>query len=280
MQARPWLVAILCVVLAGCSATRLVYNQLDWGLVWYLNRYFTLDDEQDAALRESVARNLEWHRTTQLPGYAQFFRGLIEELDGDVTPEMLDRRYDEIIAFWDEFVVHITPDVAAFFALLDQSQIDEFLENMEEENSDLWDEYAGETPEERQERRRKAALKGIRRTIGRLDAEQKELINAYLDTMVDVADEWMEGRRIWQQEFVDLMKSRPPEPEFSDRLTNLMIDPNQFDDPAYRRTVEQNRWIVLEMMADLFNQMDEKQSARASNRLGRYARDFEILSSQ
>ena len=41
-----------------------------------------------------------------------------------------------------------------------------------------------------------------------------------------------------------------------------------------------NRQIVLEMISELIGQMDEKQHARLSKRVNRYARDFEILSVQ
>ena len=79
--------------MAGCSATRLVYNQLDWGIVWYLNGFFSLEEEQEEELRAAVTRNLEWHRQTQLPKYAQFCRELDAELANGVTPEMLEGRY-------------------------------------------------------------------------------------------------------------------------------------------------------------------------------------------
>ena len=59
---QRWPVLLLCVFLAGCSATRLVYNQIDWILVWYISDYFTLEDEQEDLLKESVERNMEWHR--------------------------------------------------------------------------------------------------------------------------------------------------------------------------------------------------------------------------
>jgi hypothetical protein len=271
---------ILCVLLAGCSATRLLYNQLDWGIVWYLNGFFSLTSEQKDALRDSVERNLQWHRETQLPQYAEFARALDQDIAGEITVESLGQRNAEIVAFWDTFILYTVPDVAAFFQLLDQEQLDDFLENLEEENSELWDEYAGETSEERIEKRQRSAIKGIRRIIGPLDDEQEALIRSYMGAMTDVADEWMVGRRLWQEEFVKLIKSRPPEPEFSDGLTNLMLDPNQFDSPEYRIKVEKNFQITLEMLTELINKMNEEQRARFSKRLNQFAMDFDWLSAQ
>lgn len=280
MRSKSWLVVLLCILLSGCSATRFIYNQIDWGIVWYLNGFFSLDEEQEAELDAAVARNLDWHRTTQLPKYARFCRELDEEFKGEITSEMLSRRYEEIIGFWDEFIRHTVPDVAAFFALLDQEQIDDFLENLDDDNDELWDEYAGETPEVRLQRRERAAIKSTRRVIGRLNDAQKALIREHMGKMRDVAGEWMEGRRVWQAEFVNLIRTRPPEPGFTERLTDLMLNPNQFDAPEYRRKVEYNKHVVLEMTVALLEQMDDEQRTRLSKRLWRYARDFEVLSAQ
>jgi hypothetical protein len=277
---KSWLVIILCTLLTGCSATRLLYNQLDWGIVWYLNGFFSLDGEQKDALRESVERNLQWHRDTQLPQYAELARALEQDITGPVTVDLLEARNDEIIAFWDVFVLHTVPDVAAFFLLLNQEQLDEFLANLEEENSELWDEYAGETPEERIERRDRSAIKGIRRIVGPLDEEQEVLIRSHLSKMNDVADEWMVGRRLWQEAFVKLIKTRPIEPEFSERLVDLMLDPNQFDSSEYRAKVEENFQITLQMLAELINDMNDQQRARLSGRLSQFAADFDWLSVQ
>ena len=280
MRSKFWLIIFLCILLSACSATRLVYNQLDWGIVWYLNGFFSLDEDQEDELRAAVTRNLEWHRRTQLQKYARFCRELDAEIQGEVTSEMLSRRFEQIIEFWDEFVRHTVPDVAAFFSSLDQEQIDDFLANLDDDNDELWDEYAGETPEARLQRRERAAIKNTRRIIGRLNDEQEALIREYMARMLDVAGEWMEGRRIWQSELVKLIQARPPEPEFSERLTDLMLDPNQFDAPEYRRKVEYNQRVVMEMTVALIGQMDDEQRARLSKRLMRFARDFEILSAQ
>jgi hypothetical protein len=280
VRRKTCFVIFLCVLLTGCSATRLLYNQLDWGIVWYLNGFFSLTGEQKDALRDSVERNLQWHRDTQLPQYAELARAMERDIAGPVTVELLTERNDEIVAFWDTFIQQTVPDVVAFFRLLDDDQIDEFLESLEEENSELWDEYAGETAEEKIERRERSAIKGIRRIIGPLDDEQEDLIRSHMGRMTDVSDEWMVGRRLWQEEFVKLVKSRPPEPEFGERMASLMLDPNQFDGPEYRLKVERNFEITLEMLVELINEMDDKQRARFSGRLIEYAMDFEWLSVQ
>ena len=277
---HPWLVLLLCIILSGCSATRIVYNQLDWVIVWYLNGFFSLNEEQEEKLRESVARNIEWHRTTQLPKYAAFCRELDQEMAGTLSPEILERRYEKMTELWDEFIMQTLPDVSAFFLSLDQEQIDEFIENLEENNEELWEEFAGESAEDRLERRQKQAIKGVKRAVGRLTDDQKELIRAYTANMHDVSVEWMEGRKAWQADFRALILERPPEPAFTERLTQFMIEPNHQDAPAYREKVDENRQTVFAMFTALSELFSDKQRARLSKRLNNYAEDFEALAFQ
>lgn len=278
---RSWIrivcVLCLCAFLGACSTTRFAYNQLDWIAVWYLNGYFSLDDTQEAQLRDAVTRNMEWHRRNQLPQYAEFCRQLERDAAGILTTEMLEARFEQMMTMWDEFIRRALPDVSAFFLSLSDEQIDEFIENLEDNNQELWDEYAGETVEERIERREKAAFKGFKRVVGRLTDEQKEVIRSYMANMHDVSEYWMESRRRWQLDFRDLVKERPAEPEFTERLTTLMLDPNRTDDSAYRQKVDENRHTFIAMTVALAGVLTDKQRERVSKRLKNYARDFEIL---
>ncbi|MBT8442288.1 MAG: hypothetical protein KJO76_07875 [Gammaproteobacteria bacterium] len=277
---RVFLTGILCLFLAACSTTRFAYNQLDWIVVWYLNGYFSLDETQEAELRDAVQRNLEWHRRSQLPKYAAFARQVDRDIAGPMTTDLLEQRLDEATGFLDAALRYMLPDVSAFFLMLSDEQIDEFIANLEDDNKELWTDYGGETPEERLERRERAAFKGFKRVFGRLNVEQKTLIRTYMANMHDVSEYWIESRRRWQVDFRDLMIERPPEPEFSERLTALMIDPNRTDDPGYRDKVEENKSVFMEMTVALIGILTDKQRARFSDKMKSFARDFETLSIQ
>ena len=255
--------------------------QMDWIAVWFISDFFTLDDEQEDRLEEAVKRNLEWHRHDQLPKYAQLLREIERETSaGVVSIEMMENHYVRFIVLWDEFIVQTMPDVSAFFLTLNQEQIDEFIGNLEESNQEMWEEYAGKTLEERQENRQKGAIKALERIFGDLSDEQKELIWSYQSGLHDVSLEWMASRRQWQQDFRDLVVERPPEPEFSDRMTYLMLEPNRADTPEYRQHVEENRKTMMAMIMALSAGLTDKQRGRFSKRLKKYARNFEILSIQ
>jgi hypothetical protein len=269
-----------CLVISGCSTTRFLYDQLDWLIIWRLNGYFSLDEEQEQELRRIVKDTLEWVRVEQLPQYAVFLRAASQEFREPVTVEMLVRRAEEMIRLFDAFLVHIVPDTAAFLASLNRDQIDELLENLEGNNQELWDEYAGRSPERRQQRRERAVVRNTQRFTGRLHDGQRAMIRSYTSSMHDVALEWIDGRRIWQQEFRALLEQRPPAAEYEARLTELFLDPNRGDAPDYREKVDQNRLIILQMSAELVNGLTDKQRDRLIRRLNNYARDFDALAAR
>lgn len=277
-RARRWLVLCLCLFLAGCSATRLVYNRLDWLVVWYVSDFFTLDDGQEERLELLVRKNVDWHRHDQLPKYAR----LVREIDRDattgaVTLATIDGHYARMIELWDEFIVQTTPDVSEFFLLLSAEQIDEFIANLEESNQEFWEEYAGRTAEERRENRHKSTIRAMERLLGRLSRDQRDLVRLYQDGLHDVSLEWMAGRRQWQQEFRDLVVERPPEPEFSQRMTRLMLAPNHNDRDEYRLLVEENRLLMMRMVVALNAELTDKQRKKFSHRMKKLARNIEIL---
>ncbi|MAF84858.1 MAG: DUF6279 family lipoprotein [Gammaproteobacteria bacterium] len=272
---------MLCIFLAGCSATRVVYNQLDWVFTWYLSDFFTLDDEQEDWLDAAVERNIEWHRRNQLPAYAQLLREIERGVSsGDMTLDSLEHHYTNFIVLWDEFVVQVTPDVAAFFLTLSQAQVEEFIANLEESNQELWEEYAGKTPEERKKSRQDGGIKAFDRIFGSLSSEQEDLVRSYQSSLHDVSLEWMASRRQWQQDFRALALERPPEPEFSNRLTDLLLDPNGKDSLQHRQLVDENRRIIMTMVIALSEELTDKQRKRFSKRAKKISRNLEILSGQ
>ena len=247
-------------------------------MVWYISDFFTLDDEQEEWLEDAVERNIEWHRRDQLPKYARLLREInTEATTGVLTLEMMERHHTQFLVLWDEFIVQTAPDVTAFFMTLSDEQIDEFIENLEESNQELWEEFAGQTPEERRKSRQDSAIKGLKRVFGRLSDDQEALVRSYLSSMYDVSLEWMASRRQWQRDFHDLVIERPPEPEFSERMISMMLEPNNNDNPEYRRRVDANRRTMMSMMIALEAELTDKQRARFSNSLMKFSRNFEIL---
>ncbi len=278
---RLAVVLLSVAILGGCISTRFVYNQLDWFITWQLSGYFDLEKPQKQQLRDTVSRTLDWVRTEQLPDYANLLRAIAREAgSGELTTSRWEAIYAQMIVLFDNFLRHVIPDAVAFLSTLSDAQVEYLLDKLEEENEELADEYSGTSPEQRQRRREKAIVKGMQRFTGKLNSDQKALVSNAVGSMYDNSEEWLEGRRLWQQAFRSLLLERPPKPEFEARLLAISIDPNYVDTPEYRAKVEANQRIVLGLMADLIVALDDAQRKRFQRRMNGFADDFDALAAQ
>lgn len=275
----PLVLALAALLLGGC-ATRVVYNQLDWVTVWYLERYVDLDRPQEDMLRQVVLEVIAWHRATQLPEYAAIARELRAEAAGTITPAMLTARYEQIDGLFDQFRTYIVPGSARVFRTLTAPQIREIAENLEDENDELAEEYSGDTPDDRRRQQEKVINKNLKRMIGGLTPAQEAAVHAGVSRLHDAAPQWLQRRRAWQAAFLALLQNDRRSPDFESRLLQLVLDPNRFDEPGYREQVNENRQVIIGLVAEVLATLTPAQRTHLEDRLDEFAEDFTILSQQ
>lgn len=268
-------------VLLGVSAcsTRFLYEKLDWFVVWKIGSFVTLKDDQKAELKTGVHDHLEYVRRNDMPRIAEVLRQTSREVEsGYVTAEMFDARYTEMLALFDEFMLGIVPISVKFLRSLDEEQVAELFENLEEINQEMYAEYSGRTPEERRKNRNESSIKGIQRFTGKLKPVQRQLITGSLADMGDASEQWIEYQREWQHRFRLLVETRPPEDEYRAELIRLFVYPRNFHTPEYRATVDANRLIFNDMMAELISGLTDDQRQRMVKKLAGWADDLIKLS--
>lgn len=274
---RLTVTAVLASVLLSACVVRVAYNQLDWLALWFVEDYFDLNASQERQAKEMIGRTIDWHRETQLPRYASLLRTTLGGLEAPVDPRFLADRYGEVVVLWDTLLRQVAPDFARLLQLLTDEQVDELFENLADENKDLTEEYSGTSRGERQARRDKAIFKAFRRFTGRLSSGQEQLVRTHTARMHDVSAEWLERREAWQKEFRLLMAGRNSDPSFAARLEDLLLDPNRFDSPVYRKQVLENQQLASGLVAAVLDSLSAKQSEQLRTRLTTYAGDFEAL---
>jgi hypothetical protein len=178
---------------------------------------------------------------------------------------------------FEEAALGAIPVSQRFLVSLSDEQIDELIENFTEANDEMYEEYSGRTPEEREKNRNKSSLKSIEGFTGRLNSAQKAMIRERLASMADSSEQWIDYQRQWQTRFRELIIARPPEADYTERLTELFIYPRSFHSPEYRAKVEGNRRIFNVMMADLLTSLTDKQRKRVIRELTDYAETLDRL---
>ncbi|MSR07971.1 MAG: hypothetical protein EXR82_00300 [Gammaproteobacteria bacterium] len=268
---------LLVVTLLGGCVIRVVYNQLDWLALWYLEDYFELDRVQEPEAKRLIAETLSWHRTTQLPNYAALARRVLEGAETSVDAEFLAARYAEVVGLWDALLQHVAPDLARLLQTLSDEQVESLFARLAEENGELEEDYSGVSPEERRAKQDKEITRAFRRFTGKLNASQEALVTGQTAQMHDLSGDWLRRRAVWQGEFRALMAGRKADPVFADRFTELVLNPNQFDAPGYRSLVEENRQLSFRLVAEVLGKLTPAQEKHLQKSLKTYAEDFDSL---
>jgi hypothetical protein len=267
---------VAAVMLSGC-VVRVVYNQLDWLALLYVEDYFDLDRTQEEQARQMIGRTISWHRETQLPRYATLMRTILGGITPPVEPAFLADRYAEVVELWDDLLRRIAPDFAALLQSLSDEQVSDLFANLADENRELEKDYSGMSREERRAKQDKAVIKAFKRFTGRLSPEQEELVRTRTARFHDLSADWLRRRAAWQMEFRVLMAGRTADPLFAERITDLLLDPNQFDSPGYRKLVLENQQSSFGLVAAVLNTLSPKQSGHLRKNLTTYAEDFDAL---
>jgi hypothetical protein len=267
---------LIATVLGGC-VIRVVYNQLDWLALWYVEDYFDLDRAQEEKARALIDQTLTWHRATQLPRYASLSRELLKAAEGPVSETFIADRYAEVVELLDAVLRRVCPDVAVLLQTLSDEQVEDLFARLAEENAELEEDYSGVSREERRAKQAKAIIRVFRRFTGRLDPAQEVLIRSETEKSHDLSADWLRRRAAWQQEFRVLMEGRKSNPGFAARFADLVLNPNQFDSPGYREVVQDNQRRFFKLTSDVLGTLSPAQAKHLEKRLTTDANDFDAL---
>jgi hypothetical protein len=256
----------------GACSTRFFYNQVDTYIVWQVNDYVSLDGSQNDELKRRVSEHLNVVRLDEMPRAAALLTSMAGDINaGAVTPEMVDSRFQQMLAETEDVMLGLIPIAEWLLLSLSDEQVLELSDSLHELNEEMYEEYSGSNELERRERRNKSSVRAIQRFTGRLDDAQKELVSSALERMTDSSEQWIGYQRDWQQRFTKLVADPPESEQFRKELTVLLVYPRSLHPPEYRAAVEANRTIFNAMMAELLNGLSERQRARMVETVNDYA---------
>jgi hypothetical protein len=85
-HASIWLALTALLGLSGCSTIKVVYNNSDDVIYWWLDSYADLQDSQKQFTRDALADLHRWHRQQQLPEYLALLKRMQTMAPNDITP--------------------------------------------------------------------------------------------------------------------------------------------------------------------------------------------------
>jgi hypothetical protein len=168
------------VLLSGCSALKLVYNQADEAVYWWLDSYVDLTDKQKPLAKDALRQLHLWHRQNQLPEYVALLQKVRAWAPHDIQPEQVCAVTQEIQNSFISALQQIEPDATKLVSQLSEPQLQRIRKKYDKLNQEWRGDYLDVSEEKRLRNRNKQLLNRLEDFYGSLDAPQREAVQQWL----------------------------------------------------------------------------------------------------
>lgn len=283
-SARRVVVLGCAFLMASCSSLKLGYNNVDTLLVYAVDRYVDLEDEQEHLLRQRIRGLVSWHRGTQLSDYRELLKTAKNKLNGTVSA-------DDVLAFQREINERLiilgsqaAPDIAQLALTLQPSQIEHLKKKLEADNKKERRDLVQLAGRENLDERSKRYQQRIETWMGSVNPEQRRLVSDTLASRAESEAWWMDERERRQQDFVALLTrihSEQPTVQTATAWVNEYFHQLKEPPQAARRTAAlQFRARNAELIAQIINSATPQQRSALSKKLRGYVDDLATLASE
>ena len=272
------------LLLQGCSAVKLAYNQVPQLAYWQLNRYLDLSDAQTDRVRSELDLLHQWHRSTMLPQHARLLQQVQQHLPGTVTPEQACRIYDDARIQLDAVWAQAEQQLLWLAPQLSPAQIRTLEMQQAQSNVDWKKQWLDASPEQMREQRYKQLLSRAETFYGTLDEPAREALRSYVArSSFDPQRSYAERLRR-QKDLVEVLQGIAQNGSDHQRTLGLMrgyrTRYNASPDPTYQRYAQRLVEEGCEAFARMHNAMAPVQRLQAVQSLKGYERDFWVLAAQ
>ena len=274
------------LLLGGCSAVRVGYNQAPTLAWWWLDGYMDFDATQAPKVKDTLAQWFAWHRSTQLPDYADLLAAAQQQVMQPATPAQVCRWNDDLRVRLNAAFAQGVPLAADLLPLLKPAQLAQLERRYRKSNLEFEEDFL-QQPDERQKAAIKRTVDRAEMLYGRLDDNQRRLIAAGVAASpFDPAAWYAERQALQSQTLQALARLTAGGPARADRESNLAglkaladrvlrAPPGPYRDYQQRLT-DYN----CEFIARLHNSTTPKQRLAARDRLHGWEEDLPVLAAE
>jgi hypothetical protein len=283
-QASVWLTLLMLVTLSGCSTIKLVYNQSDDLLYWWIDAYADLQDGQKQFTRDTLTEVQRWHRQQQLPEYIALLQKMRAMAPNDITPAQVCAITEDMKTSFTTVLRFVEPASTRLAVQLKPEQLRSVRKRFDKTNKDWRKDWLDPDAEDRLQYRNKQALNRLEDFYGRLDTPQREVLRRWLsesvfDPVLSYAER--ERRQADTMQTLQRMAQEGSATAPAQALLHGLIE-RSFNSPneryrAYNRVLWQEN---CEGFAKLHNSTTPAQRKRMVESLQGYENDFRILMGQ
>jgi hypothetical protein len=281
-HASVWLVLATLMTLSGCSTIKLVYNQSDDLIYWWLDGYADLQGEQKQFTRDALTDLQRWHRQQQLPEYIALLKRMQAMAPNDITPAQVCAVTEDMKSSFIRVLRHMEPASAQLASQLTADQLRSVRKRFDKTNKTWKEDWLDPDAEGRLRYRTKQATNRLEDFYGHLDKSQRDALHHWLSTSIfDPALSYAERERRQADTLQTLQRiaqEGPTKPESAQALLRALVD-RSFNSPNERaRIYSKALWSEnCEGFAKFHNSTTPAQRQRMVEALRGYEQDFKTL---
>lgn len=255
---RLSLLVLILILLGGC-AKKLLYSNIDWVVIEYLDNYVSLDGEQESLLEERVLLLADWHKSEELPNYISHLKELENLQEKDITLEALEQNREKMRAHYERLVTKAAPELFSLSMLLTEKQEKEFLDNVQERYQERNEKYMDKSDEEIRGIIFENTEEWMEDWIGSITKEQKARAKLLAGQVVINSEYWRDYRSTIHQELVVLFDNKSNNMLYQQSFMQLLFEPDSYYSEQLSKNVEQNIRLTDQFTVEIAQSMSDKQ---------------------
>jgi len=183
-HASVWIALAALVGLSGCSTIKVVYNQSDDLIYWWLDSYADFQDGQKKFTRDALTDLQRWHRQQQLPEYVALLKRMQAMAPNDITPAQVCAVTEDMKTSFMTLLRFVEPTNTKLASQLKPEQLRSIRQRFDKTNKTWKEDWLDPNAEDRLRFRTKQATNRLEDFYGRLDKPQREALNQWLSKSI------------------------------------------------------------------------------------------------
>ena len=272
---------VAALLLASCSAVRLGYQgapQLSW---WWLDSQFDVPSEHAPRVRAEVDRVFEWHRRSQLPGWADWLAVTEARLGEPLSAAQVCSLYDQARRLLQPTLDRAWESAADLAPLLGTAQLVHLERKLAERLAEARRELATADAAARRDAQVQRLSDRAERVYGSLTDAQRRLVEASVASSPWDPLRTLDERERRQRDLLQTLRRWQAErPDRAQRLAAIRQLAERAEtglDPADRARREQLARHQCRLAADLHNASTPAQRRKARAQFRSWEEDFRAL---
>jgi hypothetical protein len=277
-----WIIGVaLALLLAGCSAIRLSYNQGPTLAYWWLDGYADFTSEQTPRVKAALADWFAWHRATQLADYQQQLALAQQEVLADTTAEQVCARIEAWRGRADRAFEQAVPAVADIARSITPAQLEHLAKRYAKNLSETERDYLQPAADDRRAANLKRALERAETLYGRLGEPQRQVLAEGLAASPFDPQQWLAERQARQQDILRALRQwqggRADVATVQAGLRRLSGELAASPRPAYRAYAQRLETANCALIAQVHNATNPAQRRKAAEHLKGWQEDLRVL---